>query len=53
MTEEQQQLDHPLSGLSDDEAHAFHSAFMRSFRDFSALALLAHALLWSWRPWFQ
>jgi light-harvesting complex 1 beta chain len=45
--------DDPLSGLSDDEARAFHSAFLRSFRDFTLLALIAHGLLWAWHPWLR
>ncbi|WP_209022699.1 light-harvesting protein [Rhodocyclus gracilis] len=46
-------FDDPLSGLSDDEARAFNSALLRGFRDFTLLALIAHALLWAWRPWLQ
>jgi light-harvesting complex 1 beta chain len=45
--------DDPLSGLSDDEARAFNTAFVCGFRDFTLLALIAHALLWAWRPWLQ
>lgn len=47
------EFDDPLSGLSDDEARAFNTAFVRGFRDFTLLALIAHALLWAWRPWLQ
>ena len=41
-----------LSGLSDDAARAFHRVFMLSFLGFTVVAIVAHALVWSWRPWF-
>jgi light-harvesting complex 1 beta chain len=39
------------SGLTESEAKAFHNVFMTSFFLFTAIALLAHFLVWSWRPW--
>jgi light-harvesting complex 1 beta chain len=41
-----------LSGLSSEEAKAFHGLYMLSFGLFSAIALVAHFLVWNWRPWF-
>ena len=40
-----------LSGLSDQEAREFHSLFMMSFIIFTAIAVVAHILVWLWRPW--
>lgn len=40
-----------LSGLSDMEAREFHSLFMMSFIIFTAIAVVAHILVWMWRPW--
>ena len=43
--------DGTLSGLSDMEAREFHSLFMTSFIVFTAIAVVAHILVWMWRPW--
>jgi light-harvesting complex 1 beta chain len=40
-----------LSGLSEAEAQEFHSLFVSSFIGFIAVAVLAHILVWAWRPW--
>ncbi|MDE8347328.1 MAG: light-harvesting antenna LH1, beta subunit [Acidocella sp.] len=40
-----------LSGLTDTEAKEFHKIFMASFLAFTVIAILAHILVWSWRPW--
>lgn len=40
-----------LSGLTDMEAREFHSLFMTSFIVFTAIAVVAHILVWMWRPW--
>ncbi len=40
-----------LSGLTEDEAKAFHSVFVLSFLMFTGIAIIAHILVWSWRPW--
>lgn len=40
-----------LSGLTEAEAKEFHSIFMRSMIIFTAVAVVAHFLVWSWRPW--
>lgn len=40
-----------LTGLTDDQAREFHEIFMRSFLIFTAVAFVAHILVWIWRPW--
>jgi light-harvesting complex 1 beta chain len=41
-----------LTGLSDAEAREFHGFFMTSFIAFTVIAIVAHFLVWQWRPWF-
>ncbi len=40
-----------LSGLTEDEAKQFHGIFMTSFIIFTVIAIVAHILAWSWKPW--
>jgi light-harvesting complex 1 beta chain len=40
-----------LSGLTENEAKEFHSIFMTSFIIFTIIAIIAHVLVWMWRPW--
>lgn len=40
-----------LSGLTASEAQEFHKIFVTSFLVFTAIAVVAHILVWSWRPW--
>ncbi len=40
-----------LSGLSENEAREFHKIFVTSFIVFTAIAVVAHVLVWQWRPW--
>ncbi len=40
-----------LSGLTAQEAREFHGAFMSGFIGFTAIAVVAHILVWVWRPW--
>ncbi len=40
-----------LSGLTELEAKEFHRIFMISFIAFTLIAIVAHILVWSWRPW--
>ncbi len=40
-----------LSGLTEDEAKQFHGIFVTSFIVFTVIAIVAHILAWSWRPW--
>jgi light-harvesting complex 1 beta chain len=41
-----------LSGLTQAEARDFHKAYMSSFVGFTVIAIVAHILVWMWRPWF-
>jgi light-harvesting complex 1 beta chain len=41
-----------LSGLTEAEAKEFHSVLFNSMGFFFVLNLIAHALVWFWRPWF-
>lgn len=40
-----------LSGLTEPEAKEFHKIFIVSFIVFTVIAIIAHFLVWSWRPW--
>ncbi len=40
-----------LSGLTEQEAKEFHKIFVASFIAFTLVAIVAHILVWSWRPW--
>lgn len=40
-----------LSGLNEDEARSFHKMFVISFLAFLGIAIVAHILVWQWRPW--
>jgi light-harvesting complex 1 beta chain len=33
------------------EAKEFHKIFVMSFIGFTVIAIIAHILVWSWRPW--
>jgi light-harvesting complex 1 beta chain len=41
-----------LTGLTGQEAKEFHRIFMAGFIGFTVIAIIAHFLVWSWRPWF-
>jgi len=41
-----------LSGLKQNEAREFHQIFVTSFLFFTGIAVVAHFLVWLWRPWF-
>ncbi len=41
-----------LTGLTEAEAKEFHRIFLGSMFLFVAIAVSAHILVWSWRPWF-
>jgi light-harvesting complex 1 beta chain len=41
-----------LSGLTEQEAREFHGIFTTSFMGFTGIAIVAHILVWLWRPWF-
>lgn len=40
-----------LSGLTENEAKEFHGIFITSFVIFTVIAIVAHILVWMWRPW--
>ena len=40
-------------GLDDDQARELHEAYLKGFHLFSATALVAHLLVFIWRPWFS
>lgn len=39
--------------LSNDEAREFHKLFVASMAFFVLIAVIAHYLVWMWRPWLQ
>lgn len=41
-----------LTGLTDAEAQEFHKFMIQGFLGFLATSLVAHILVWNWRPWF-
>lgn len=41
-----------LTGLTSREAKEFHKYFMLGFIVFTVIAIVAHFLVWQWRPWF-
>lgn len=40
-----------LTGLTPEAAKEFHGLFVTSFIAFTVIAIVAHALVWVWRPW--
>ncbi len=42
-----------ISGLTDEEAQEFHQFWTQGFVGFTAVAVVAHILVWAWRPWFN
>jgi len=41
-----------ISGLTDEEAQEFHHYWVQGLVGFTAVAVIAHMLVWAWRPWF-
>jgi light-harvesting complex 1 beta chain len=41
------------TGLTAEEAQEFHKLFVQGFIIFTAIAVVAHFLVWQWRPWAQ
>jgi len=39
------------TGLTEAEAQEFQSWVMRGFLVFTGIAIVAHVLVWMWRPW--
>lgn len=42
----------PGAYMTPEEAKEFHKLFMASFVIFTLVAVVAHILVWAWRPWF-
>lgn len=42
----------PGTYLTDAEAKEFHKGFVVSMAFFVFVAIVAHFLVWAWRPWF-
>ena len=40
-----------LTGLTPEAAKEFHRIFMINFILFTLVAIVAHVLVWMWRPW--
>ena len=38
--------------LTEAEAKEFHKLFVMSMGFFTTVAVVAHVLVWAWRPWF-
>lgn len=47
-------VDRPTVGthLTDQEAQEIHKAFMGTFALYVGIAVVAHALMWVYAPWF-
>ncbi len=43
--------DGPGTYLTPEEAKEFHKLFITSFIVFTIVAIIAHVLVWNWRPW--
>ena len=39
--------------LTNEEAKEFHKLFIASMAFFTLVAVIAHFLVWQWRPWLQ
>lgn len=42
----------PGTYLTPEEAKEFHKLFVVSMGFFTIVAIIAHFLVWQWRPWF-
>ncbi|MEM6681019.1 MAG: light-harvesting antenna LH1, beta subunit [Pseudomonadota bacterium] len=40
-----------LSGMTAGEAREFHKLFVSGFIGFTLVAIVAHFLVWAWKPW--
>jgi light-harvesting complex 1 beta chain len=41
-----------FTGLTDEQAQELHSVYMSGLMIFSIIAIVAHVLVFIWRPWF-
>jgi light-harvesting complex 1 beta chain len=39
------------TGLTDQEAEEFHKYYLQGATIFTLVAVVAHILVWMWRPW--
>ncbi|HPF60571.1 MAG: light-harvesting protein [Gemmatimonadetes bacterium] len=39
------------TGMTEEEAREFHGGYMRGFMAFVVVAIIAHLLVWQWKPW--
>jgi light-harvesting complex 1 beta chain len=44
--------DYSMSGLSESAAKEFHKLYVQGFIGFTAVAVIAHFLVYIWKPWF-
>lgn len=40
-----------FTGLTDDQAQELHSVYMSGLILFTSVAIVAHVLVYIWRPW--
>lgn len=40
-----------MTGLTDAEAREFHTLYLQGAALFTGVAVVAHFLVWLWRPW--
>jgi light-harvesting complex 1 beta chain len=54
LLKEHRMSNHPnsISGLTNEEAQEFHHYWIQGTVGFTAVAVVAHILVWAWRPWF-
>ncbi len=43
--------EYSTSGLSEAEAKEFHKLYVQGFVGFMAVAIIAHFLVYMWKPW--
>lgn len=45
-------MEGPNGGMNDQEAQVFHGYMFRGTMVFVVVSVIAHALVWAWRPWY-
>lgn len=43
--------DQSMTGFTPDQAKEFHTFYLQGMMIFTAIAVVAHFLVWLWRPW--
>lgn len=41
-----------FTGLTDEQAKELHDVYVKGFTLFTGVAVVAHLLVFIWRPWF-